>query len=96
MRWLLDTGAAGPNVAHIQVPPGQVRVVPIPQSTSGQQRLELVGDRATHDNIIDVPRTAARAEHISLIGQTRNKPEEDLFFFLSQVPLSTPVRGVDF
>lgn len=96
LRWLGADGLPGPNVAHIQVPPGQVRVVPIPLAAAGQQRLELVGDKASHDNVIDVPHTAARVEHVAFVGQTRNKQEEDLFFFLSQIPLSTPVRSVTF
>ena len=96
LHWLDDAGQPSANVAHVQVPPGQVRVVPIPIAPAGQTRLELVGDKATHDNIIDVPRTAARVERVAFIGQTRQKPEEDLFFFLSQVPMSTPVRKVTF
>lgn len=94
LRWVAIDGTPSPNVAHIQVPAGQVRVVPIPLGTNGQQRLELIGDKSIHDNVIDVPRTAPRVEHISFVGQTRDKPEEDLFFFLSQIPLSTPVRNV--
>ena len=96
LRWIGNDGKTGPNVAHVQVPAGQVRVVPIPLASNGEQKLELIGDKSTHDNIIDVPRTAARVEHIAFIGQTRNKTEEDLYFFLSQVPLSTPVRNVNF
>ncbi len=96
LRWLGKDGAAGPNVAHVQVPPGQVRVVPVPLPPEGQQQLELLGDKTVHDNVIDVPRTAPRVERIAFLGQTRAKPEEDLFFFLSQVPLSTPVRRVSF
>lgn len=96
LRWLDPSGVAGPNVAHIQVPPGQVRVVPVPMSTNGGQQLELLGDKSAHDNIVYVPHTAARQERIGFIGQARDKPEEDLFFFLSQVPLSTPVRNVNF
>ncbi len=96
LRWIGDDGLPGPNVAHVQVPPGQVRVVPIPLAAAGQQKLELIGDKASHDNLIDVPRTAPRVERIAFVGQTRSKQEEDLFFFLSQVPLSTPVRNVTF
>lgn len=96
LRWLSADGSPGPSVAHVQVPPGQVRVVPLPLSTTGGQQLELVGDKTAHDNILFVPHTAARNEHVSFLGQTRAKPEEDLFFFLSQVPLSTPVRNVHF
>ncbi len=96
LRWVGEDGVPGPNVAHVQVPPGQVRVVPIPWSTTKAQRLQLLGDKAEHDNVIYVPRTAPRVERVAFIGQTRNKPEEDLFFFLSQLPLSTPVRSVTF
>ncbi len=96
LRWLGSNGQPENVAAHVQVPPGQVRVVPVPRPTADKQRLELVGDKATHDNVIDVPYTTPRTEHIDFVGQTRNKSEEDLFFYLSQVPLSTPVRTVNF
>lgn len=95
LRWLDSRAQPSATTTHVQVPPGQVRVVPVPWPTGEAHSLQLTGDKATHDNLIYVPRTAARIEHIAFVGQTRNKSEEDLFFYLSQVPLSTPVRTVN-
>ncbi|MCC6508287.1 MAG: VWA domain-containing protein [Pirellulaceae bacterium] len=100
LQWLStdsspDSSSGSANVVRVQVPPGQARVVPVPYPNSAAERLELSGDHAKHDNIVYVPRTAPRQERVGFVGQKRDKPEEDLFFFLSQVPLSTPVRQVE-
>ncbi|MGN6545186.1 MAG: BatA domain-containing protein [Aureliella sp.] len=101
LRWLArgqrsdakDARESGPAV-NIQVPPGQARIVPMPAAIGQADRIALSGDHAAFDNVINVPHTAPRQERLGFVGQTRNKPEDDLFYFLSRVPLSTPVRNV--
>lgn len=101
LRWLARgqrsddpaAGALGPAV-NIQVPPGQARIVSMPAATGQADRIVLSGDQAAFDNVIHVPHTAPRQERLGFVGQTRDKPEDDLFYFLSRVPLSTPVRNV--
>lgn len=87
--------AAGAGAKHVQVPPGQTRVVPMRYASGSADRIVLSGDGVAHDNIVYVPRTAPRQERVGYIGQIRGKKEDDLFFFLSQVPLSTAVRHVE-
>lgn len=101
LRWLArgqhsdakDASESGPAV-NIQVPPGQARIVPMPAAIGQADRIVLSGDHAAFDNVIDVPHTAPRQERLGFVGQTHTKPEDDLFYFLSRVPLSTPVRNV--
>lgn len=100
LRWLQpgdDPGSMAPDgsLINVQVPAGQARVIPIARPVVGQaDRLLLTGDAATHDNVVFVPETAPRQERLGFIGQTRSKSEDDLFFFLHNIPLSTPVRTV--
>lgn len=93
LSWSDDPGAKSHTV-NVQVPPGQARVIPLPASLGGANHIVLSGDAATHDNILYVPHTQPRQERLGFVGSQRAKSEDDLYFFLAQVPLSTPVRSV--
>ncbi len=98
LRWI-DDKASATNAnslsMNVQVPPGQVRVVSMTVPSATADRVELTGDATTFDNTIYVPRTTPRKERVAFVGAKRNTSDEDLYFFLSQIPLSTIVRSVD-
>ncbi len=98
LQWVAAPGSTSsngsPSSTQVQVTPGQARVIPVALPADTLNQLVLTGDEADFDNVIFVPRTAPRNERVGFIGRTPNASEDDLFFFLKNVPLSTPIRNV--
>ena len=80
---------------HIQVPPGQVRVIPMPTRPAGANRVALSGDLQDFDNNALLPITEPLVERLLYIGTERLRQEEDPYYFLSKAPLSTPFRTLN-
>jgi hypothetical protein len=78
----------------VQVPPGQSRIVPLSARPEAADRIVLSGDAEPFDNVVLIPRVEPRRERLVFLGSQPDRPEADLFYFLSQVPLDTPVRSV--
>lgn len=73
----------------LQVPPGQVRVIPLPQRPAGADRVLLSGDNWDADNAVFVPQPKPIVERIAFVGEESPAPEDDLFYFLQRAPLDT-------
>lgn len=89
LKWMAgDTPIAGAQTT-LQVPAGQVRMIPVPVQPTNADRLELSGDSWDGDNALYVAKPLPKREKIVFVGeQTKNK-ETDLAYFLQQAPLST-------
>lgn len=85
------TAGNGETVAKttVQVPPGQIRVVPVPAQPPRAHRLELKGDSWDGDNAIFVADIVGTRERILFAGQKVERVEDDLGYFLEKAPLST-------
>ncbi len=88
--WMVD-GKPGPSKTTVQVPAGQIRVVPVPPRPTGSNRLDLIGDAWDADNAIYFADQAATQERILYCGPKTTRPEEDLAYFVEKAPLSTPL-----
>lgn len=83
--------STGQYATTVQVPPGQVRVVPMPPQPAGADRIVLTGDTWEADNAVFVVANEPLVEPIALIsdGQSALPVEEDFGYFLEQAPLSS-------
>ncbi len=88
--WMVD-GKPGTSKTTVQVPAGQIRVVPVPPRPTGSNRLDLIGDAWDADNAIYFADQATAQERILYCGPQTAKPEEDPAYFLEKAPLSTPM-----
>ncbi len=75
----------------LQVPPGQVRVIPAPVQPSTANRLELTGDSWAGDNTLYVAEPIRTRERILFVGPSESRKEEDLAYFIEKAPFSTSV-----
>ncbi|MDX1930692.1 MAG: BatA domain-containing protein [Pirellulaceae bacterium] len=89
LRWMAgDTPVAGAQTT-LQVPPGQVRMIPVPTQPPNADRLELSGDSWDGDNALYVAKPVPKREKIAFVGEKAKNKESDLAYFLEQAPLST-------
>jgi hypothetical protein len=89
LAWATSSGEVDQSRTTIQVPPGQVRVVPMSARPPRADRIQLSGDAWDADNAAFVVDPVESLERIVYCGSPGLKPEEDLGYFLEQAPLST-------
>jgi hypothetical protein len=89
LKWMAGNTAVAGAQTTLQVPPGQVRVIPAPNQPTGADRLELNGDSWDGDNALFVAKPLPKRERIAFVGEQLKNKEADLAYFLEQAPLST-------
>jgi hypothetical protein len=77
------------SATTIQVPAGQVRVVPMVARPTTADRIVLLGDAWDGDNAAFAVEAVTSLERIAYVGRQSERPESDLSYFLEQAPLST-------
>lgn len=78
-------------ISRVQVPAGQVRVVPMPEQPQQADRVVLLGDAWAGDNDVYVAQVQADTQRILFVANAQMEKEEDAGYFLSVAPLSTPL-----
>ncbi|MGB0600217.1 MAG: BatA domain-containing protein [Rubripirellula sp.] len=78
----------------VQVPPGQTRIVRMPQPPPGVTALVLNGDQHAFDNRHYVVSPEAEELDLWMIGPTVEDPRDSLSYYLQKVPLSDAYRNV--
>jgi hypothetical protein len=89
LAWANAGGELDQGMTTIQVPPGQVRVVPMTARPPRADRIQLSGDAWEADNAAFVVEPVVLLERIVYCGTPSLKPEQDLGYFLEQAPLGT-------
>ncbi len=89
LKWMADEKPVAGSNTTLQVPAGQVRVIPVPSQPANADRLVLVGDGWEGDNAVYVAKPIPMRERIAFVGEQSQSKEDDLAFFLEKAPLST-------
>lgn len=89
LSWANADGPLADRGTSLQIPPGQVRVVPLGQRPSAADRIVLQGDAWDGDNTLYLVQPARTTRQIVYCGTSQSLPEEDLSYFLKQAPLSS-------
>ncbi len=91
LKWVAGATAVPGAATTLQVPPGQVRVIPAPAQPANANRLELTGDSWSGDNTLYVAEPVRTRERILCVGVSTSRKEDDLAYFIEKAPLSTAV-----
>jgi len=89
LMWASPSAPYPQTATTVQVPAGQVRVLPTPPRPPGATRLELSGDGWAGDNAVFVAESSRTVERIAFVGTNPSQPEEQLSYFLKKAPLDT-------
>lgn len=89
LAWLTKNEAVVGTPTRVQVPAGQVRVIPMTNRPSGADRVRLTGDVWQDDNDVYLVEVKPRLERIAFLGTKAARREDDLAYFLQQAPLDT-------
>ncbi|MCA9131626.1 MAG: BatA domain-containing protein [Planctomycetales bacterium] len=89
LTWATASGPLAGAATSVQVPAGQVRVLPLPTRPPGGDRVMLQGDGWDADNQAYVIQPSSTVQQIAYVGSTPARIEDDLSYFLSQAPLGT-------
>ena len=79
--------------SKVQVPAGQIRVVPMPEQPSNSNRLRLLGDAWDDDNDLYLFKPKPRREIVAYVAAENTRPvsfdpKQQPSYFLKQAPLS--------
>jgi hypothetical protein len=88
LTWLDERGSVQGAPTNVQVPPGQVRVVPLPDRAP-LKRIRLTGDSWDADNELFVLRAEPALQRIAYVGDNNRDREDDPGYFLAKAPLSS-------
>ena len=91
LAWGDSRGPIDGTLSRVQVPAGQVRVLPMTSRPAGADRIKLLGDAWQDDNDVFVADVEKVRQSIALLSRKADKPENDAGFFLEKAPLSTPL-----
>ncbi len=89
LSWANAMGPLPDRGTTLQVPPGQVRVVPLGDRPPAADRILLQGDAWEGDNTLYLVQPIRMTRQIVFCGTSQTLPEEDLSYFLKQSPLSS-------
>lgn len=91
LTWASADGALQNAGTTLQVPPGQVRVVPMPARPANADRIRLTNDSWDADNDAFVVQPIVSVERILYLGKAAAEPQDDLSYFLEKAPLDSDV-----
>ena len=89
LAWEGPQGPLASQGINVQVPPGQVRVVPLDARPTSADRIVLMGDAWDGDNTLYIVEPPQVSQRILFCGRKETQPEDDLSYFLKQAPLSS-------
>ncbi|MEZ6079000.1 MAG: BatA domain-containing protein [Pirellulaceae bacterium] len=89
LSWADADGPLPGRATGLQIPPGQVRVVPLGERPPSADRIVLQGDAWDGDNTLYLVQPIRTTRQIVFCGTSQPLPEEDLSYFLKQAPLSS-------
>lgn len=89
LSWANAGGTIANASTRVQVPAGQVRVVPMPPRPASSDRVTLSGDSWDGDNDVFVINFKPADQRIAFVGEHGEEPENDVGYFLKKAPLST-------
>lgn len=89
LSWANAEGPLADRGTGLQIPPGQVRVVPLGERPPTADRIVLLGDAWDGDNTLYLVQPTRTTRQIVYCGTNQSLPEEDLSYFLKQAPLSS-------
>ena len=89
LSWADANGPLSDGGTSLQIPPGQVRVVPLGARPPAADRIVLQGDAWDGDNTLYLVQPIRTTRQIVYCGTSQALPEEDLSYFLKQAPLSS-------
>ncbi|MDG2221079.1 MAG: BatA domain-containing protein [Rubripirellula sp.] len=78
----------------VQVPPGQTRIIRMPQPPPSATALVLDGDRHSFDNRHYLVSPEAEELDLWMLGQKVEDPRDSLLYYLQRVPLNNAYRNV--
>ncbi len=90
LLWANRQGILAKGGTRIQVPPGQVRVVPMLAGEPDADRIILKGDAWEADNEVAILSPQQTRQNIIYCGRQEVEAEDDPGYFLSKTPLSSP------
>ncbi len=89
VTWANSQGPLTGQGISLQVPPGQVRVIPLSPRPPTADRIVLEGDAWDGDNTLYMVEPSQVSQQILFCGREPSQPEDDLSYFLKQAPLSS-------
>lgn len=89
LTWASPQGPMPDRGIRLQVPPGQVRVVPLGERPPTADRILLAGDAWEGDNTVYMVESAKVSQQILFCGREQTQPEDDLSYFLRRAPLNS-------
>lgn len=89
LSWANSQGPLANYGTSLQVPAGQVRVVPMGERPPAADRIVLAGDAWDGDNTLFIVQPTRTSQQVLFCGSQQVAREEDLSYFLKQAPLST-------
>lgn len=89
LSWASPQGPLPDQGILLQVPPGQVRVVPLGARPPTADRILLAGDAWGGDNTLYMVESPQVLQQILFCGRERTQPEDDLSYFLRRAPLNS-------
>ncbi len=87
----ITSGTSAAGSSRVQVPAGQVRVIPMAAQPTRADRISLIGDAWDGDNDVFVVQSEPELQRVAFLGLKQTKPEQDIGYFLGKAPLSTPL-----
>ncbi|WP_153555579.1 BatA domain-containing protein [Roseimaritima sediminicola] len=97
LRWIDAQGQPlEPRPISTNVPPGQTRVVRVPEPPRDAVALELTGDQQPFDNRWYVAEAEPQQQTLLFLGEDRSEPRESLSYYLQRAALDTPRRSISF
>ncbi len=90
LAWADAEGPLPGASTTVQVPAGQVRIVPLTARPSGATQVRLAGDAWDGDNVVYMPEVKPTRQQIAFLGPNVELAELDLAYFLKKAPLNTP------
>ncbi|RMF45442.1 MAG: VWA domain-containing protein [Planctomycetota bacterium] len=90
LTWAVDGSPVVGAETRLQVPAGQVRVVPMPARPPAANSVVLAGDAWDADNVAYHVLPQPVDTELWVVAPAASRREDDGGFFISQAPLSTP------
>ncbi|MCR9295255.1 MAG: BatA domain-containing protein, partial [bacterium] len=89
LAWANADGIEEGGATRVQVPAGQVRVVPMAGNSRGSDRIRLIGDAWEADNDVIMVRTEPLRQTILYVGRSEAEAEDDPAYFLTKAPINS-------
>ncbi len=89
LRWANFQGPLPGQSLNVQVPPGQVRVLPLDERPATADRIVMSGDAWDGDNTLYIVEPSQKSQQVLFCGREQTQLTDDLSYFLKQAPLDS-------